>query len=228
MRIQTTYLGGAAVALLAMLVIGCRTAPKTEVARQDLESDAQNALSRMLAEDKSLQRVIDNGRGYAIFPNAGKGAFVVGGGYGRGAVYQQGRQIGFADLTQLSVGPQVGGQAFSQLIVFLTEDALDRFKNNRFAFSANASAVIVKAGAGATATSQDGAVVFIMPKAGAMAELSISGQRYTYTSAKDSRATTRPAQRASGTEGGAGGADTGARTTETRTEIEAEQRRNTD
>ena len=236
MRTHTKRLGAAAIALIAMIAIGCQTAPKTEAAKADLESDAQNALARMQAQDESLQAVVEKGVGHCIFPNAGKGGLILGGGYGRGIVYDDtGNQIGFADITQLSAGAQIGGQAFSELLVFQTQDALDRFKNNQFTFRANASAVIVKAGAAANSpTSADGVLVFIMPKAGAMAEASVSGQRFTFTSADGSgQPATRPAQRASDTETPTTSAagtetETEVRTTETKTEIKTEQRNNTD
>lgn len=237
MRIHTHRIGTAALALLAMLAIGCQTAPKTQEAKADLESDAQHALSQMRATDESLEGVVEKGVGHVIFPNAGKGGLILGGGYGRGVVYDEANnQIGFADITQLSAGAQIGGQAFAELLVFQTKEALDRFKNNQLTFRANASAVIVKAGAAASATAQDGVLVFIMPKAGAMAEATISGQRFTYTSAESGsgQSATRPAQRASGTESGnesetdTAGAEAEIRTTETKTEIKTEERRNAD
>ena len=188
-------------ALLAalLLVIGCQTAPRTEAGKEDLEQDAQAALSKMKANDPSIDGMIDKGHGYVIFPNAGKGALIVGGGYGRGIVYDDtGAQIGFADITQASVGAQIGGQAFSELIVFENEAALERFKNNQLTFRAGASAVIVKQGVATEAKFEDGVAVYVMPKAGAMAAAAVGGQKFTFTAASGSgQPATRPAERAS-------------------------------
>jgi lipid-binding SYLF domain-containing protein len=196
----TTTLGGA-IALAAMFLIGCQTAPKTEAAKADLEQDAQTAVSRMTSEEPAIQEMIDKGYGYVIFPNAGKGGLIVGGAYGRGIVYEQGRQIGFADITQLSAGAQIGGQAFSELIVFENKESLDRFRNNQLTFAANASAVIVKKGVAAANRFENGVAVYVMPKAGAMAEAAVGGQKFTFTPSSGSgQPATRPAQKASASE----------------------------
>jgi lipid-binding SYLF domain-containing protein len=225
MKLNTNLAG--AIALAAMFLIGCQTAPKTEEEKADLEQDAPTALSRMKADDPGIADVLDKGYGHVIFPNAGKGGLILGGGYGRGVVYEQVRQIGFADITQLSAGAQIGGQAFSELIVFENKDALDRFKNNQLTFAANASAVIVKKGVATAARFEDGVAIFVMPKAGAMAEASVGGQKFTFTPSEGSgQPATRPAaQRASDTEAAT---ETETRTTETQTEVKTEERRNTD
>ena len=95
-------------------------------------------------------------------------------------VYEQNQQIGYADVTQGSVGLQAGGQTYSELIVFENKEALDRFKKNQFEFGANASAVIAKTGAAANARFVNGVAVFVRPIAGAMAEAAVGGQRVTY------------------------------------------------
>ena len=228
MKLNTTL--GGAIALAAMFLIGCSTAPKTTEGKEDLESSAQSALSKMEASDSTIAGMIDKGHGYVIFPNAGKGAFVLGGGYGKGVVYDDaGGQIGFADITQLSAGAQIGGQSFSELIVFENQDAMNRFKNNEVTFGANASAVIVKKGVGSSTSFKDGYAVYIMPKAGAMAEAAVAGQKFTFTTGGGSgQPATRPAQKASASESGSSSTDTDAsRTTETettKTEIQTEKK----
>jgi lipid-binding SYLF domain-containing protein len=237
MRFHLNHAGGAALALLAMLVIGCQTAPKSEEGKADLEQTAQTALTRMQEQDPNIDDMIEKGHGYAIFPNAGKGGLVLGGGYGKGVVYDDaGTQIGFADITQLSAGAQIGGQSFSELIVFENQAALDRFKNNELNFGANASAVIIKKGVGSATTFKEGTAVYILPKAGAMAEAAVGGQKFTFTTSEGSgQPSTRPAQRASGTETSTDtgtstgtGTETEVRTTETKTEVKTEQKTNTD
>ena len=109
MKLNTTL--GGAIAIAAMFLIGCQTAPKSEAEKEDLETTARSALTRMQEHDPNIDDMIQKGNGYVIFPNAGKGAFVLGGGYGKGVVFDDaGTQIGFADITQLSAGAQIGGQ----------------------------------------------------------------------------------------------------------------------
>ncbi len=222
MKLNTTLYG--AIAVAAMFLIGCSTAPKSEAGKEDLEQSAQTALARMQEHDPNIDDMIEKGNGYVIFPNAGKGAFVLGGGYGKGVVYDDaGTQIGFADITQLSAGAQIGGQSFSELIVFENADALNKFKNNQLTFGANASAVILKKGAASAGSFQDGFLVYVLPKAGAMAEAAVAGQKFTFTSSEggSGQPSTRPAQRASDTESGTD-TSTEVRTTETKTEVKTQ------
>ena len=222
MKFNTTLCG--AIAIAAMFLIGCSTAPKSDEGKADLEQSAQTALTRMQEQDPNIDDMIEKGEGYVIFPNAGKGAFVLGGGYGKGVVYDDaGAQIGFADITQLSAGAQIGGQSFSELIVFENQDALNRFKNNQLTFGANASAVIVKKGVGSATDFKDGFAVYILPKAGAMAEAAVAGQKFTFTSAEggSGQPSTRPAQRASDTQSDAD-RNVEVRTTETKTEVKTQ------
>lgn len=172
---------------LAFGPTGCATAPSSGRERQALVDESQAALSQFKAEDQSLDAFLSNANGYAIFPDAGKGGFIAGGAYGRGTVYEQGRMIGYADMSQATVGLQAGGQAFSELIVFQDKKALDRFTNNRLEFTAAASAVALKAGAAATARYTDGVAVFTHAKGGLMVEAAIGGQRFTFKRAEDSR-----------------------------------------
>lgn len=180
---------------LIALAFGCRTTPKSAEAKEDLKSGAARAVERMTAADSDLQAVIDSGHGYAAFPKIGKGGVIVGGAYGRGIVYEQDTMIGFADMTQASIGAQLGGQTYSELIVFENKAALDRFRQNKLEVSANASAVILEEGAAKAATFENGVAIFIQPRAGAMAEASVGGQKFTFVADENARrnATTRSA-----------------------------------
>src|SRR5580693_9447528 len=88
---------------------------------------------------------------YAVFPNIGEGAFVVGGAGGKGGVFVRGRQTGVATLAQVSVGFQAGGKDFSEIIFFKDKRALDEFESGNFEFGADASVVAITAGANAGA-----------------------------------------------------------------------------
>jgi lipid-binding SYLF domain-containing protein len=163
-----------------MILMGCETVPKTEAERESLADQAGASIKQMKADDSSLDRFLQDGYGYAVFPSVGKGGLVAGGAYGRGVVYEQGRMIGFSSLSQATIGAQVGGQSYSELIVFESKDALDRFTSKEYALSANASAVALKSGAAAAARYSDGVAVFVKPTGGLMAEASIGGQRFTF------------------------------------------------
>jgi lipid-binding SYLF domain-containing protein len=127
-----------------------------------------------------LQSFLDRAYGYAIFPTVGKGAVGVGGAYGRGEVFERGVLIGYCDLSQGTVGVQLGGQSYSELLVFENKNALDKFTSGEFAFDAQASAVALKSGASANAKFSNGVAVFTMTKEGLMFEASIGGQKFSY------------------------------------------------
>jgi lipid-binding SYLF domain-containing protein len=141
----------------------------------------------------------DNSYGYALFPTIGKAGFVVGGAYGKGRVFVGGNHVGDTTMTQLSLGFQLGGQGYSQIIFFQDQRAFDEFRNN-FEFGAQATAVAITAGvsagagtsgasAGASGGKNDattvgsyykGMAVFIVAKGGLMYEASVSGQKFSY------------------------------------------------
>ena len=175
---------GLALGMLALGLLGCSTEPKSEEAKASLRDDAQTTLREFSREDPGFQKFLDRGVGYVIFPSVGKGGLIVGGANGRGELYQGGRMLGYADLTQASIGLQAGGQTFSEVIVFENEDAINRFKNNKLEFSANASAVALKSGASAQARFENGIAVFTKPKGGLMFEASIGGQKFNFKPAE--------------------------------------------
>ena len=171
---------GVAVVMLG-LAVGCATAPKTQEKRDVLVSDAEATLQQMTARDPGLSNLLTQSAGYVVFPNIGKGGAIVGGAYGRGVVYQNGQHVGFAELNQASLGAQLGGQSFSELLVFEDPYTLERLKNGRFELGAQASAVALNAGAAAaTGFGDDGVTVFVMPRGGLMVDVSVSGQQINY------------------------------------------------
>jgi len=147
----------------------------------------------------------NNSYGYAVFPSVGKGGLVVGAAHGAGRVYEKGKYIGDASMTQVSVGFQAGGEAFRQIIFFETKTALDQFTSGNFEFGADVNAVAIKSGAsgsvgttGATATASSGGgkdagtaakyykgmAVFTVVKGGAMVQATVGGQKFSYKPVK--------------------------------------------
>lgn len=142
--------------------------------------------------------------GYALFPTIGKAGFGIGGAYGDGRVYVGGNYVGDATVTQLTIGFQLGGQAYSQIIFFEDAAALQQFTSGNFEFSAQATAVAITAGASAEASTgggvtgsvsggrndaatahlgyRKGMAIFTIAKGGLMYEASIGGQKFSYRS----------------------------------------------
>lgn len=138
---------------------------------------------------------------YAVFPTIGAGGLVVGGARGAGRVYVHDRFVGDAKMTQLSIGFQAGGKAYSEIIFFQDKRHLDEFESGKFEFAAGASAVAITTGASASigtdrasseasggknnATTdgdyQSGMAVFTIAKGGLMFAADISGEKFAYT-----------------------------------------------
>lgn len=161
--------------LLFLLTVTAQT-----VDQQEIIADAEQAKQTLIQHDNHLQALFENSEGYVIFPNVGKGAYVVGGASGNGAVYQNGQLIGVADLKQLDVGLQLGGQAFIQVMFFENEGVLNEFKQGGFKLAGNASAVALDQGAADNINFKDGVAVVTLPKAGAMLEVSVGGQKFNF------------------------------------------------
>jgi lipid-binding SYLF domain-containing protein len=179
MTFTTSVIVGA-IFLTTSLLAGCSTAPTTTAERDELVHKAQAERDEWNKVDPGVEALAKKSQGVAFFPEITKGGLGIGGAYGRGVVYERGQHIGYADITQGSLGLQAGGQTYSEVIVFENEAAMERFKQNDVNFGANASAIIANNGAAANARFVDGVAVFIRPITGAMAEASVGGQRITY------------------------------------------------
>jgi lipid-binding SYLF domain-containing protein len=183
------------VILIAALIFGISTvAPAAE-------AEDYSSTIRIFRESPVVQKFFNNSYGYAVFPTIGKGGFVVGGSFGRGQVYRDGKVTGKTSVIEGSIGFQAGGQAFSQIIFFQDKRAYDEFTSGNFEFGATAQAVAITAGVGARAGTGGvsagasagpdsvvqaetqyvmGMAVFAHAKGGLMYEFSVGGQKFTF------------------------------------------------
>lgn len=144
-------------------------------------NDAETAKKEFIKMNKALESQFNEATAYVIFPNVGKGAAIVGAASGKGAVYKNGKLVGMASMTQLDVGAQIGGEAYSEVIFFNSEEAFKRLKNNELELTSQVAAVAVEEGKSLNAKFSDGLVVYVLPKAGLMAEVSVGGQKFEYS-----------------------------------------------
>jgi lipid-binding SYLF domain-containing protein len=163
--------------VLMLAFMACGATPKTESDRADLRRRAETTLQSMKAKDSTLQRLLDSGAGYVVFPEIGKGGLIAGGAYGRGVLYEHGQPTAFVELSQASLGAQIGAQTFSELVVFRQAFDVEKIKRGDYSLGANMSAVALTSGVAGTVDTSAAVAVFVVPRGGAMAELSVSGQR---------------------------------------------------
>ena len=165
-------------------------------ARADEWSDTESLFKNAGASGKHFGQAY----GYAVFPTIGKGGIGVGAAHGSGRVYARGKWVGNTSMTQVTVGLQLGGQAFSEIIFFQDERSFKEFTTGNFEFGAQASAVAITAGASASTGSTGGSAgasggkkdattaghyhkgmaVYTIAKGGLMYEAAIGGQKFSY------------------------------------------------
>jgi lipid-binding SYLF domain-containing protein len=159
---------------------------------------------KIFKEAGASSAFFDKSYGYAVFPTIGKGGVGIGGAFGKGRVYKKGAHVGDTSMTQLTIGWQLGGQGYSQIIFLQDQRAFEEFTTGKFEFGAQATAVAITAGAaagaGTTGTSASasggqhdattagsynkGMATFTIAKGGLMYEASIGGQKFSYKPAK--------------------------------------------
>ncbi len=147
--------------------------------------NANNTIKSYVEKDPELETFFDKAYGYAVFPTIGKGAIGIGGAHGRGTVFEQGNPVGKTSMTQITIGLQFGGQAYSEIIFFENKEVLDLFKTSRYELNAQASAVAVTLGVSADLSYTDGVVIVTMSKGGLMYEASVGGQKFEYEAVND-------------------------------------------
>ena len=155
--------------------------PRNVLSKKDIKPDLKTieALTKF-KKISALKPYFKKAKGYAVFPNVSKAGIGIGGARGRGEVFEKDEVIGSTSVTQLSIGLQLGGQAFSQIIFFKDKKDLERFTQGNFEFGASASAALITEGANASADYSDGVAVLTFSKGGLMYEASIGGQKFTF------------------------------------------------
>jgi lipid-binding SYLF domain-containing protein len=182
--------------LIAVLVLSLLAIP---VSAED--DSAYTQALKNFRDQPATAEFFANSVGYALFPTIGKGGIGIGGAFGKGRAYRNGAHVGNVKMAQISIGLQLGGQAFSEIIFFKNADAFEGFTNGDFEFGADASAVALTAGAQASATTKGltasagtsaentedsaadwfrGLAVFTIAKGGLMYQATIGGQGFDY------------------------------------------------
>ena len=167
--------------LLVTILIGVSLMAQTSAKDKKLIADSKEAKAEFIRVDGQMSSLFANAYGYVIFPNVGKGGIGIGGAAGNGIVFQGGKIIGKAKLTQVNIGFQWGEQAYREVIFFESKADIERFKQNNLEFSAQASAVAATAGASANVKYANGVMIFTQIKGGLMYEASVGGQKFKYS-----------------------------------------------
>lgn len=148
--------------------------------KADLVEDSQKALQEMIEQKPKLQSFKDKSYGYVVFPRVTKGAVGIGGAGGKGIVFKNHEATGQSTLKQATIGFQLGGQQYVEVIFLENKEAYDKFTNKKVKFDGQASAVAITAGVSVDVAFKDGMAVFTQTKGGLMYEASIGGQHFSF------------------------------------------------
>ena len=165
--------------IVTLMVAGAVAAAAAET--EPLGNQVADAIRMFDTSGHGMRHLFKTAYGYAVFPSVGKGAVGIGAAEGHGQVYENGALVGTAKLTQVTLGAQLGGESYSEVIFFQTPEALEQFKEGKTALSAGLNAVAAASAASAEAKYQQGVLVRTMAKSGLMFEASIGGQHFQFT-----------------------------------------------
>ncbi len=155
-----------------------KSSPAPSFSVKDYKTD--QTIKDFLKRSPKLKLFFEKAYAFAVFPMIGKGGIGFGAAYGEGKVYEKFKLVGKARLTQISVGLQLGGQGYSEIVFFKDKETFDKFKKGELVLSAQASAVAVKAGVSFDTDFNEGVAVFTLPKIGLMYEISVAGQKFDF------------------------------------------------
>ncbi len=154
--------------------------PVTPFGRDLLSQKVHGVLLQFEEANGNIKFFKKHAYGYVVFPTVTTGALAVGGGEGRGEVFKHGQLYGYAKLIQASIGAQIGGQTYSELIFFENSVAFSEFEAGTTTFDARATAIAAQAGAGTAVNYQRGVLVYTLPQGGLMAQAAIGGQKFRF------------------------------------------------
>jgi lipid-binding SYLF domain-containing protein len=163
---------------LTMLLAFTSTQAWDPKGKDDDIAKGQAAIDALLESDSTMQRYFDAAAGYVVIPTVGKAGLGIGGARGKGLLYENGAPTAEVTMTQLSIGFQWGGQAYSEFVFFENDASLQHFKKGNYELGAQASAVAITAGASVDAGYESGVAIFTLAKGGLMYEAAVGGQKF--------------------------------------------------
>ena len=165
---------------LTVPAFGCASAPETRAEQNDLEQEAHTAAHMFAEADPRLRMRMERSAGYVVFPTVREGAFIAGGAGAVGVAYQNGEPVGMVEMREATFGAQIGGQVFSELVIFESQESFDRLRADSFHVEADASATVGETGVTADAATGRDVEVFAMDERGGMLQAAVGGQRLDF------------------------------------------------
>ncbi len=170
-------------ALVALLAIAWPMARAGAGSSYEIDASARGTLDQFFHDVRSSRELASKAAGILVFPTVVKAGFGFGGEYGEGALLAHGRTAGYYNTVSASFGFQLGAQARSVIIMFMTEEALDQFyRTDGWKIGVDGSVTVIAVGAGGaidTNTIRSPVVGFIFDQQGLMYNLTLEGSKIT-------------------------------------------------
>ncbi|ASL42318.1 hypothetical protein bAD24_I02420 [Burkholderia sp. AD24] len=180
----------AALAFGGLALAGCTTTSNSDnkntsstdaSKRQSIDASVDGTMSRLYTTVQGSRELVSKARGVLVFPSVLQAGFIVGGQYGEGSLRVGGGTVGYYSTISGSFGLQAGAQSKAIIFLFMTQDALDKFRNaDGWSVGGDASVALVKMGANGaidTTTATAPVEVFVLTNAGLMGDLSLQGTK---------------------------------------------------
>lgn len=181
MRHQRTCASALIALITIMTSCSSPTGAKLAEMKATLVPSTESTLKVMEEKDPSISKAIKDAYAYIVFPSIGTGGFIVGGAGGDGILYRGDSPIGLVELGQGTIGAQIGGGTYAELVLLENEKTYTAIIQNQFTLAAQATATGIDKGAGSAAKYSDGVAIIVMPLKGLMAQAAIGGQQFTVT-----------------------------------------------
>jgi len=169
-----------ALAALSMTAFVITTVPLAVAQDEELSKEVEETIAQFKKSDDTMQKMFDESAGYAVYPKVSKGAIGIGAAKGKGIVFEKGKAVGGSTLSQVTIGAQLGGQVYSEIVFLENEEALEQFKSGKVKMSSQATATAAADGAGANAKYAQGVLIFTIAQGGLMFEASVGGQKFKF------------------------------------------------
>jgi lipid-binding SYLF domain-containing protein len=176
---------GATLTMGVTMAAGCSTAGASDPAakRREIDAGVDNALAQLYSSAAGSRELVSKAQGVLVFPSVISAGLVIGGSSGDGALRKHGTSTGYYSVGAGSVGLLAGAQSKSMFLLFMTQDAMQKFEGNKgWTVGADASVALVDVGADARVdnkTAQAPIIGFVRTNGGFMANLSIDGTKFT-------------------------------------------------
>ena len=173
---------------VGLAAVSCGGSNEAAKAPSDVKAERIDGVAETIArfkkKDPSIESFFAKSYGYVVMPSIGEGGFIVGGALGEGDAFRQGAYVGMVTLHELSVGYQLGGQNYAEIVFFETEKRFADLTSGTFEFDVEFLAVAVEAGAAKETEFRQGVASFVLPNKGLMASAAIGGTRLSFYSAR--------------------------------------------